>query len=151
MGRFASGVTVVTTVDAEGHPSGITVSAFSSLSLDPPLALVCIDKRAPACAAISASGVFAVNVLADDQQALSQQFASRVEDRFSGVAWEAGPATGCPLLAGTLAAMECRVHEIFPGGDHDIFVGELVATSAAEGRPLAYWLGSYGDVTQRAR
>jgi flavin reductase (DIM6/NTAB) family NADH-FMN oxidoreductase RutF len=150
MGSFAAGVTVVTTVDADGNKAGLTVTAFSSLSLDPPLCLVCIDKRAASCQALAASRKFAVNFLSSEQQDLSNRFASRVEDKFATVAHAAGPATGCALLEGALATIECEVVAIHPGGDHEIFVGELKSIEIAEDRStLVYFRGRYGDVTSR--
>ena len=150
MGSFAAGVTVVTTVDGEGNKWGLTATAFTSVSLDPPLCLVCVDKRAGSLAALTASRKFAVNMLSADQEELSNHFASRSDDKFAEVAHSAGEATGCPLLDGALASMECEVHEIYAGGDHDIFVGKLVSTHVSDdGSALVYYRGKYCDVTQR--
>ena len=150
MGSFAAGVTVVTTVDDSGGKWGLTATAFSSVSLDPPLCLVCVDKRAGSLDALTQSRKFAVNILDASQEQLSNHFASRSEDKFADVAHHAGEATGCPLLEGALATMECEVKEIYAGGDHDIFVGELKATHCAGGGgALVYWRGKYADVTQR--
>lgn len=149
MGNFAAGVTVVTAVDAEGRRWGLTATAFSSVSLDPPLALVCVDKRAGSHGALSDSRRFAVSLLSAEQVDLSNRFASRAEDKFDGVTWRAGEVTGCPVLEGALAWMECEVADVFPGGDHDIFVGRLVASGTGEGKPLVYWGGKYGDVEPR--
>jgi flavin reductase (DIM6/NTAB) family NADH-FMN oxidoreductase RutF len=143
MGSFAAGVTVVTTVDDDGKRWGLTATAFTSLSADPPLGLVCVDKRGGSHAALLASRKFAVNMLSADQEELSNRFASRADDKFEGVALRAGEATGCPLLEGALAWMECEVTEVLPGGDHDIFVGKLVASGTTEGKPLLYWRGGY--------
>jgi flavin reductase (DIM6/NTAB) family NADH-FMN oxidoreductase RutF len=152
MGSFASGVTVVTTVDADGGKWGITVSAFSSLSMDPPLCLVCIDKRAGSLGALTRARRFAVNVLSDAQDAVSNRFASRSDDKFAGMEHEPGPATGCPVFPGALAWMECEVADILPGGDHEIFVGTLVnARVDANARPLVYWRGAYGDIASRPK
>lgn len=143
MGSFAASVTVVTTVDAEGRKWGLTATAFSSLSLDPPLCLVCIDRRAGSHGAFAASQKFAVNMLTAEQEDLSNNFASRKDDKFEGIAHSAGEETGCPILEGALATMECKVTHVMPGGDHDIFVGELLSTSVAEGSPLLYFRGKY--------
>jgi flavin reductase (DIM6/NTAB) family NADH-FMN oxidoreductase RutF len=151
MSSFGSGVTVVTTVDGAGKLSGITVSAFSSLSLDPPLCLVCIDKRAASSAALTESKKFAVNILSDQQEAVSNGFARSVADKFAEVNHEAGPVTGCPVLPEALAWMECEVTDITAGGDHDIFVGKLVNVQVNEGKPLLYWGGAYGDITSRPK
>ena len=150
MGSFASGVTVVTTVDEQGHPWGLTVSAFSSLSLDPPLCLVCIDTRAGSHRVLVESRKLAVNILADSQERLSNHFASRLDDKFSSVPHHPGPATGCPILDGALASVECEIREVIPGGDHDIFVAAVLTTAVGEGKPLAYWRGSYADVSSRS-
>ena len=144
MGSFAAGVTVVTTVDDTGAKWGMTATAFSSLSLDPPLCLVCIDKRAGSHGAISQSRKFAVNMLTAEQEEWSNRFASRRDDKFDTVGHSPGEETGCPLLDGALATMECTVVDIFAGGDHDIFVGKLEATNVSDdAKPLLYWSGGY--------
>jgi flavin reductase (DIM6/NTAB) family NADH-FMN oxidoreductase RutF len=147
MGSFAAGVTVVTSVDGEGNPSGMTATAFSSVSMDPPLCLVCIDKRAGSHAVIAESRRFAVNFLRADQEELSNRFASRRDDKFDGIGQRSGEQGGCPLLADALATMECSLVEIFAGGDHDIFVGRLESCSVdSEAKPLLYWRGAYRQV-----
>jgi flavin reductase (DIM6/NTAB) family NADH-FMN oxidoreductase RutF len=150
MGSFAAGVTVVTTVDKSGRRWGLTATAFTSLSLDPPLCLVCVDRRAGSAPAMRESRTFGVSLLSDGQEALSNRFASRLDDKFDGVAYRTGGLTGVPLLEGALAALECEVVDIHAGGDHDIFVGQLVAAHAEPGgKPLVYWRGRYGDVAPR--
>ena len=151
MSNFASGVTVVTTVDQGGKPWGLTVSAFSSLSLDPPLCLVCIDRRAGSLETFRTSRRFAVNILSDKQEDISNRFASRSKDKFADTDWQPGPVLGCPVFADVLTWTECEVTEILPGGDHDIFVGQLVRVEAGEGQPLLYFNGTYGDVTSRPK
>ncbi len=141
MSRWASGVTVVT-AEHNGVRHGITVSAFSSLSLDPPLALICIGKSAAVHDTIRKGERFVVNVLSDYQEALSNRFASKVDDRFDGVALRTGKL-GVPVLEGCLATIECRLHETLPGGDHTIFVGEVVNADIREGSPLMYFEGGY--------
>lgn len=142
LGRFASGVTVVTTADND-KLGGLTVSAFSSLSLDPPYILVCIDKRSSANALIQSSRVFAVNILAKDQADLSNHFASRREDKFAGVAYHMG-RLGVPILENTLAALECALVQVVDGGDHYIYIGQVEHSSVAEGKePLLYYRGQY--------
>lgn len=141
MSRWASGVTVVT-AEHNGARHGITVSAFSSLSLDPPLVLICIGKAAPAHDAIRKGERFVVNVLGESQEAISNRFAMKHEDRFEGVAVRTGQL-GVPIIEGCLAAIECRLHETLPGGDHTIFVGEVVHADIAEGAPLLYFQGGY--------
>ena len=142
LGHFASGVTVVTTRPEEGQPLGITVSAFSSLSLEPPLVLICIDKRASLHDHLKEGSHFAVNILAEDQELVSRRFASKVEDRFEGLGYRVGE-TGAPLLSGALASIECRIVHAYPGGDHTIIVGEVLMADVREGRPLAYFRGGY--------
>ena len=142
MGRFASGVTVVTTKTKDDKPSGITVSAFSSVSLEPPLILVCIDKRASVHDILEEGHHFAVNVLAESQEVISRRFASKDPDRFAGIGYTEGIA-GDPLLTDALACIECRVVHAYPGGDHTIVVGEVERTSVSDGKPLAYFRGGY--------
>jgi flavin reductase (DIM6/NTAB) family NADH-FMN oxidoreductase RutF len=143
MGSFAAGVTVVTTVDTEGKPWGLTATAFTSLSMDPPLCLVCIDKRSGSHKAVADSKKFAVNLLRHSQETISNKFASRADDKYEGVEHTLGAETGCPLLAGALAKMECKLVNVFEGGDHSIFVGELCSVEVGEGAPLVYWRGGY--------
>jgi flavin reductase (DIM6/NTAB) family NADH-FMN oxidoreductase RutF len=148
LSRFASGVTVVTTRDLDARPQGITVSAFSSLSLDPPLVLVCIDRTAFVHDFFEASGVFVVNVLAAEQEDLSRLFASREPEKFEGLGYSAG-GDGVPVLAGALAAIECRLKHVYMGGDHTIFVGEVEHVSVREdGHPLLYYRGGYASLAQ---
>jgi flavin reductase (DIM6/NTAB) family NADH-FMN oxidoreductase RutF len=147
MGSFAAGVTVVTTMDASGRAWGLTATAFTSVSLRPPLCLVCVDRRAGSLQALYESRKFAVSLLARGQEELSQRFASRAEDKFAGVGVVPGPVTGCPLLEGALGALECEVVHLYPGGDHDIVVGELRSTRVREdGEPLLYWRGKYAGL-----
>jgi flavin reductase (DIM6/NTAB) family NADH-FMN oxidoreductase RutF len=142
MGRFATGVTVVTTA-GPGGMGGLTANAVASLSLDPPLVLVAVDKRAGSHAEISANGCYAMNILSADQQELSQKFATSGPKDFTGLAWTTA-VTGAPILEGTLGHVDCRLREILPGGDHDIFIGEIVAGAAREdGAPLLYWSAGY--------
>lgn len=144
--QFTSGVTVVTTM-ANDLKFGVTVSAFSSLSLDPPLVLICIDKSAGAHDAIASAKRFVVNILAEDQVELSNRFASRAADKFEGVDWREGKL-GLPVLGGVLAAVECELHESLPGGDHTIFVGRVVDTETSEGGPLLYGQGLYRRICE---
>jgi flavin reductase (DIM6/NTAB) family NADH-FMN oxidoreductase RutF len=142
LGRFASGVTVVTTLDAEDHPRGLTVSAFSSISLEPPLIAVSIDRATISHAAIAQRGLFVVNILADDQEVLSRHFASPTADKFEGIAFTTGQ-NGIPVLTGTLATLECRTKHVYDGGDHTIFVAEVEQSRLADGSPLLYFRGGY--------
>lgn len=142
MGHFASGVTVVT-VCREGTCHGITVSSFCSLSLEPPLVLICIDRRYSSHEKIQQSEVFAINILAEDGEWLSRHFASREADKFAKVGYRTGES-GAPLLNDALASIECRLVEQLPGGDHTIFVGEVLAMAAQDNkRPLLYFRSGY--------
>jgi len=144
MGRFATGVTIVTArIGGECH--GMTVNSFTSVSLEPTLVLVCIDRRARTHQFIVDSGAFAVNVLSEDQQSLAESFASRWQgtDRFAAVAHHPG-VTGSPLIDGCLAYVDCRAVARHASGDHTIFIGEVVdAQLGAEGRPLLYYGSTY--------
>ena len=142
LGQFASGVTVVTTRDAAGHPLGLTVSAFCSVSLHPPLVLVCIDHRSETNAAMRESGRFAVNVLAEGQEEVSRRFAAPGRAKVEGFAFLEGPP-GLPLVPGALAHVECRVRSFHDEGDHAVWVGEVRSLSAHPGRPLLYQAGAY--------
>jgi len=141
MGRWASGVTVVT-AEHNGVRHGMTVSSFSSVSLDPPLVLICIGKAAPTHDIIKKGERFVANVLADSQEAISLRFAMKHDDRFEGVALRSGQL-GVPIIDGCLAAIECRLHETLPGGDHTIFVGEVVNAEISDGSPLLYFQGGH--------
>jgi flavin reductase (DIM6/NTAB) family NADH-FMN oxidoreductase RutF len=145
MGHFATGVTVVTSIGDDGEPVGTTASAVTSLSLDPPLVLVCFDRESLTLQAIRVHGAFVVNVLAAPQQHISANFARRgVTAAWDGVRHRPGP-TGSPRLDGVLAALECTVENRLPGGDHEIVVGRVreVEISDDGARPLLYWRGSY--------
>jgi flavin reductase (DIM6/NTAB) family NADH-FMN oxidoreductase RutF len=148
LSRFASGVTVVTTRDADARPLGITVSAFSSLSLEPPLVLICIDSKAYAHNAFNESGVFVVNILGAEQEDLSRLFASREPDKFQGLGFTEG-INGVPVLSAALANIECRLKHAYEGGDHTIFVGEVENITVREdGHPLLYYRGGYASLNQ---
>jgi flavin reductase (DIM6/NTAB) family NADH-FMN oxidoreductase RutF len=141
MAAFASGVTVVTTTHA-GRLVGITVSSFCSLSLNPPLVLICIDKAAASHAAIGAAGMFAVNVLAEGQEYLSRRFATPEANKFLEGTYTLS-STGLPLLNGALVQIECTLQDVLPGGDHTIYTGLVIAASVQEGRPLLYFRSGY--------
>ncbi len=136
LGQFASGVTIVTTRHADGRPVGLTVSSFCSVSLEPPLVLVCIHARSEATEAARACGLFAVSLLAEDQQALSQRFAARDGERFAGLA--PSGAHGLVLIPGALAQLECRLATMHAAGDHFVWIGEVLALRTQPGRPLLY-------------
>ena len=145
IGSFMSGVVVITTTDGD-VPHGMTVSAVSSLSMDPPMLLACLNTASRTQEAVSRSGVFAVNILAHDQGELAATFArSGRPDKFDGVGYRQG-ATGVPLLDGALAVIECRVDEVVTGGTHRVFLGRVRHAEASEGSPLAYFRGRFGKL-----
>lgn len=147
MGHFVTGVTVVTTL-AEGRPQGITVNALSSVSLQPPLVMVALDRRRFITPAVRRTGRYAVNVLPEDQQALSDCFAGAPvkpgRDAFCGATWTPG-STGLPLLEGAIATLECTVAQTFQAGDHELFIGRVDAIASAEANlmPLLYYRRQY--------
>jgi flavin reductase (DIM6/NTAB) family NADH-FMN oxidoreductase RutF len=137
LGQFATGVTVVTTVGADGRPQGLTVNSFCSVSLEPPLVLVCVDKRSETHEGFQASGVFGISVLAEEQQDVSERFALAGRSKFEGFPLLTG-GSGAPLVPGALAHLECRLHAAHDGGDHRIYVGEVLNLAVRAGRPLLY-------------
>lgn len=143
LSRFASGVTVLTTHTDDGRDLGMTATAFASLSLDPPLVLVCVDREASMASPLEHATHVGVHVLAAEQEALSRRFADRESDRFAGLAVARG-AGGVPLLEGAIARLQCRITERHPGGDHVIVVAEVLEADVAEGAPLLYFRGRYG-------
>ena len=142
LGHFATGVTVLTCRSSSGADIGVTISALASVSLQPALVLVCVERRTEVCRCLQTATHFAINVLAADQVALARRFAQRCEDRFEGVAVTRGK-TGAPLLDGTLAHLECRTTSIQNAGDHAILVGEILAGVAQRGDPLLHFRGSF--------
>ncbi|MEO5337659.1 MAG: flavin reductase family protein [Magnetospirillum sp. WYHS-4] len=144
LGQFATGIAVVTGRDREGRPIGVTVNAFSSVSLDPPLVLFCLGRESASHPALVEGERFAVNVLARDQQGLSDRFAGKAADKFLGLDVDGGLGE-VPLLRGCLARIECRREATHPGGDHDILVGrvERLAVNEGAGEPLLYFRGDY--------
>ncbi|MHB1312675.1 MAG: flavin reductase family protein [Gemmatimonadaceae bacterium] len=143
LSRFASGVTVVTVRGADGADHGMTLSAFSSLSLDPPLVLACIDSTAAILPHLREAETFGISVLAAGQQAISRRFADQTVDRFAGVG-VARAASGVALIDGAVAQLECRRVVLHPGGDHVIAVGEVLHASAFMEEPLVYFHRDYG-------
>ncbi|HEY6141454.1 MAG TPA: flavin reductase family protein [Thermoanaerobaculia bacterium] len=144
LSHFASGVTIVTT-EHEGTDYGLTVASFASLSLSPPLVLVCINKSSSSHDPIAKSQKFGVSILGSDQEAISGRFAARGGDKFAGLDIRRG-STGVPLVGNALATLECRVHEQIIGGDHSIFIGEVVDTQTREGAPLLYFRAAYREM-----
>jgi flavin reductase (DIM6/NTAB) family NADH-FMN oxidoreductase RutF len=145
LGCFPTGVTVVTTVDAAGAPIGVTVNSFTSLSLDPPLVLFCLDNKNSGLEAFQRSGHFVINVLRYEQRELSITFASRNIEKWKGVGFDAGHL-GAPILHHCLAHFECSTVAVHEGGDHSIFIGRVDKLDYSEaGQPLVYYRGTYAE------
>ena len=142
LGNFVTGVTVVTTTDELGRPRGLTANSFTSVSLDPPLVLVCIAGTAASCEAFERCNGFTVNVLHEEQQNVANVFASKSPDKFDRVNWTEG-ATGAPRIRGSLAVFDCQVHQRLPAGDHVILIGRVREFDTAARRPLVFGQGSY--------
>jgi flavin reductase (DIM6/NTAB) family NADH-FMN oxidoreductase RutF len=143
MGHFATGVTVVTACSRKGEAVGLTVNAFTSVSLDPLLVLVCLHREASTYDPLLESGYFVINVLDRSQEHLGVRFAeAEDEDRFLGLDTITGPR-GSPILLGSMAWLECRVKDVIPGGDHSIVLGEVVEGEALGGEPLMFFRGDF--------
>jgi flavin reductase (DIM6/NTAB) family NADH-FMN oxidoreductase RutF len=142
MGHFATGVTVITTINKDGQLFGLTANAFTSVSLEPPLLLISVDKKAESYPAFEESRVFTVNILAENQEALSRRFAVSGGNKFEGVAYHVG-ANRAPILEGVLAFIECTLWAGYEGGDHTIYLGEIQQAEIHEERPLLFFRGGY--------
>jgi len=150
MSHFASGVTIITAWDADQRPTGLTASSFTSVSLHPPLILVCVSQKAQSYPAIKAAGRFAVNILSTGQEAVSRRFATTAtstsgDEKFAGLDYRPG-SLGLPILTDALAELECTVVHAYPGGDHTIFVAQVDAADSrgdASQEPLLYFRGKY--------
>ncbi|MDH4225359.1 MAG: flavin reductase family protein [Deltaproteobacteria bacterium] len=145
MSRFASGVTIITAVTPQGHPEAFTATAFTSLSLDPPLVLFCLKSNSAIFPVFKGADRFGVNILKRDQESLSNLFAGISEDRFTQTAWHQGKH-GVPLLDGCLAALELSRVADYKGGDHTIFVGQVESAELGEGEPLLYCQSKYHGI-----
>jgi len=146
MGRFATGVTVATTRVGD-ELAAMTANAVTSLSLDPPLLLLAVDKRAGFLQSLSQSGFFALNILKEHQEELSRRFAQRGPKEFGDLTLTTA-ITGAPIFADALGYVDCRVVNVLPGGDHDIYIGEIVAGDCHDGRPLLFFSGNYGRLAE---
>jgi flavin reductase (DIM6/NTAB) family NADH-FMN oxidoreductase RutF len=146
MGQFATGVTIITTRDDTGRPYGLTANAFTSLSLDPPLVLICIDRKAETFSHFYTARAFVVNILTEGQTDLSTRFAKSGGFKFEGLAYETN-ASGVPILDGTLAHLECALTETHEAGDHVIHVGQVENFAIRGGRPLLFFQGRYRQLT----
>lgn len=147
LGQFASGITVVTTMSGD-EPVGMTCQSFSSVSLDPPLVLFVPAKSSRAWPLIQRSGRFAINILGEGQEKVSNQMATRGIDKFDGVSWQPGAATGSPVLDGTLGHLDCTIHAVHEAGDHYVVIGRVqhLAVESRDDRaaePLLYYQGRY--------
>lgn len=149
LGCFATGVTVLTAMDDRGRPRGLTANAFSSLSLEPTLVLICVDHRSDTYPVINQAPAFAVNILGEDQREVSQRFARKGEDKFDAVSYHLGQI-GAPLIDGALATLECRVSGSYVEGDHTIFVGSVESVEHGEGKPLLFFRGNYASLPEAA-
>jgi flavin reductase (DIM6/NTAB) family NADH-FMN oxidoreductase RutF len=154
MGRFASGITIMSTLQ-DGVAHAMTANAFTSVSLDPPLVLVCVDKGVRMHDAVLECGFWAVSVLADSHQAIAERFAKSGRDlhsQFDDIATVPGPKTGCALIEGALSWLECRTWATYEGGDHTIVVGEVISLGAevpADPNTLIYYAGQYRELRGR--
>ena len=145
LGQFCTGVTIITTVDG-GEPAGFACQSFAALSLEPPLVLFCPTKTSRSWAAIERSGVFCVNVLAEEQQSTCARFGSREPDKFAGIDWTASPL-GSPILTGSLAHVDCSLESVHDGGDHWVAFGRVSSLSEIrEERPLLFYRGQYTGI-----
>jgi flavin reductase (DIM6/NTAB) family NADH-FMN oxidoreductase RutF len=142
LGRFATGVTILTLATPEGGPLGMTANSLASVSLQPPLISVCVDCEAEMHDVILGAPEFVVNVLASPQEALARRFSDKHEDRFDGVGYHLSPE-GLILLDGVLAHIVCQRQATYPAGDHTIVLGRVVGGATSDGRPLLYYRGGY--------
>lgn len=142
MGLFATGVTVITTRNAAGDPYGMTANAVTSVSLTPPLLLICVDRKAETFPHFFDSKLFVLNILAEDQEDLSRRFATSGGDKFTGIAHRLGEH-GVPILEGTLGHIACRIVETHEAGDHVIHMGQVEQIDSRDGRPLLFFRGRY--------
>ena len=148
LGCFATGITVVTSVGLDGEYLGFTANSFNSVSLDPPLVLFSLDRGAYSLKAFEAAGVFAINILREDQEAVSIAFARALSNKWEGVRTEIWQ-TGSPILIDALASFDCETTSMHDGGDHVIFVGRVLRLRAgADGRPLLYFRGAYRQINE---
>ncbi|PQP18185.1 3-hydroxy-9,10-secoandrosta-1,3,5(10)-triene-9,17-dione monooxygenase reductase subunit [Rhodococcus opacus] len=145
LGQFCTGVTIITTID-DGVPVGFACQSFAALSLEPPLVLFCPTKTSRSWAAIERSGIFCVNVLAEEQQSTCARFGSRDPDKFAGIDWAVSPL-GSPILTGSLAHIDCSLESVHDGGDHWVAFGRVSSLSEIrEERPLLFYRGQYTGI-----
>lgn len=140
LGKFSTGVTIVTSIDGDGIPIGMTVNSFSSVSLDPALVLWCIDIKQPSYDAFMVAKGYAVNILSKDQSDLCYKFSSQNHDKFENVNWKKSE-NGFPLIENSLAWFDCKKWNYYSGGDHQILVGEVTSFNSSDLKPLTFWNG----------
>lgn len=143
--QFATGIVVATAIGPDGQPHGMTVNSFTSVSLSPPLVLICVDKGTPLRGLFEHCGHYGLSMLAQHQRELSQRFAARGQNRFQGVPWTPG-VTGVPLLPDALAHFECAIRNVVDAGDHVILLGEALQVSSPGGDPLLYFGSGYREL-----
>lgn len=146
MGRFATGVTVVTALE-DGVPVGFTCQSFVSLSLDPPLVALAPAKSSTSWPRIARAGTFCVNILADDQAGICRSMAVSGGDKFAGVAWHVAARGGAPVIEGSLAWVDCRLELIHDAGDHELVIGRVLDLGLGSGEPLLFYKSSFGALT----
>jgi 3-hydroxy-9,10-secoandrosta-1,3,5(10)-triene-9,17-dione monooxygenase reductase component len=142
LGHFATGITIVTALE-EGVPVGFSCQSFAALSLDPPMVILAPARSSTSWPRIAQAGAFCVNILEEHQEALCRSFAISGGDKFEGVGWSPG-ITGAPVIDGSLAVVECRLGDIFDGGDHELVTGHVVAMEIGEGSPLLFYRSGFG-------
>jgi flavin reductase (DIM6/NTAB) family NADH-FMN oxidoreductase RutF len=145
-GRFITGVAIASVIDSAGRPHGLTINSFTSVSLEPPLVLICLGHQAAALAAFRDARTFGVSILELGQVQISERFARYSDDRFEGTSWHTG-AHNTPLVDGAIATLECRLERWFAAGDHDVFLGEVVAAELFPGEPLTFFAGDYRQLS----
>lgn len=152
MAHLAGGVVVVTTAASDGRPAGVTATAVCSVSLEPPLVLVCLGAGSRTRNLIAKAGRYAINVLGAGDRHHSERFSGTGDGKFDGVTWGPGVASGCPILVGALAVCECDLEQSVEAGDHTIFIGRVIGATTAEGeldQPLVWVRGSYGRLAEK--
>jgi flavin reductase (DIM6/NTAB) family NADH-FMN oxidoreductase RutF len=143
MSCFATGIVIVTALDPDGNPVGMTVDSFNSVSMNPPLVLWSLDLNAPSLPAYRAHPSFIVNVMSDQQLGLCQRFAQSGADKFAGIDWKPG-LNGSPILPDTVATIQCAAYRRYEGGDHEIHLGQVMASRISDRTPLIYSRGQFG-------
>ncbi len=140
--QFATGVAIASAMDEHLQPHGLTINSFTSVSMDPPMVLICIDRTSSILPIFQQAGRYGLSFLGEPQRALSTRFAQRGQDRFDGVEWATGDS-GVPLIPGALAHLECRITRSITAGDHDILIAEVVSADIQTGTPLLYYGSAY--------